>query len=211
MNNDGKKLVALTFDDGPSNVTEAVLDILQENNIPGTFFLIGEHITEESRPIMERQIAMGCELNNHSLTHSHMTELSANEIAEEIRITTEKIISVTGKAPQFFRPPFIDVNDVMYEVIDLPFICGADSLDWDSNVTADERVRNVLDAAEDGVIVLMHDFTDNYNTVEALPRIIDGLRSMGFEFVTLSKLFEIKGVDPVSDPASRGKLWSLVQ
>lgn len=204
-----KKYIALTFDDGPSNVTNEILDILESNGIPGTFFLIGENIENfsDASLIMNRQIAMGCELCNHSYTHSDMTTLDADVIVKEISDTTGLIKSIAGKTPAFFRPPFISVNDTMHDVIDLPFICGLDSKDWDGNTTSDDRISNILSGVEDGTIILMHDFTDNSKTVAALPRVVSELKSRGYEFVTLSKLFEIKGVNP----DKRGFIWSVVK
>ena len=205
------KYIALTFDDGPSNVTSKVLDILEGYGIPGTFFLIGDNIgspaRDEARALMTRQISLRCELCNHSLTHSHMPTLSAKSIADEISTTTARIKDVTGTTPAFFRPPFIDVNDDMYDTIDLPFICGVDSIDWDSNTSVQQRIDNIMAGARDGAIILMHDFTDNNKTVEALPTVIDNLREQGYRFVTVSELFRVKGVDP----NVKGKIWSYVE
>lgn len=202
-----KKLVALSFDDGPSNVTESILDILKKNNAVGTFFLIGENIKPEAASIIKREVNEGHEICNHSLTHSHMTTLSSDEIISEINKTTSLIKEYAGVEPKFFRPPFIDVNSTMYDVIDLPFICGHDSIDWDSNTSVEGRISNVKAGARDGVIVLMHDFTDNVKTVEALPSIIEFFKTEGYEFVTISKLFELKGINP----EVKGKIWSYAE
>ena len=77
MGQNEEKLVALTFDDGPSNITEKVLDILEENGIVGTFFLIGNLVTADKKATMERQLALGCEIANHSFPHREMSKLSA--------------------------------------------------------------------------------------------------------------------------------------
>ena len=70
--------IALTFDDGPNTtITPQVLDLLQEYDIPGTFFLIGKNITPESAKIARRALEMGCEIENHSVTHSHMNQMTA--------------------------------------------------------------------------------------------------------------------------------------
>lgn len=201
-----QKLVALTFDDGPSNITEKVLDILAEKQAVGTFFLIGNLITEDKKPTMERQIAMGCEIANHSLTHSDMSGMSAEVIRDEIEQTTKRIKEIVSVEPKFFRPPFILLSDTMYDTIDLPFICGLDSRDWDPNTSAEDRVHNVLSQACDGAIFLMHDLHSNEKTLEALPLIIDGLREQGYAFVTTSELFEKKGIDP----CVKHKMWSTV-
>lgn len=201
-----KKLVALTFDDGPSNVTSKVLDILEENGIKGSFYLIGNQITEDTIPLIKRENALGCEVNNHSFTHSFMDEMDAETIKDEISKTTKLITDVTGIEPKFFRPPYIRLSDAMYDSIDLPFICGVDSVDWDPNTTADERYNNVIAKVTDGAIVLMHDLQDNDRTVEALPRIIATLREKGYTFVTTAEIFEQKGINS----HIKGKLWSNV-
>ena len=118
--------IALTFDDGPNTViTPQVLDILEENGAVGTFFLIAQNITPESAEMVRRAVAMGCDIENHSVTHSFMDEMSPEQIREEVKTCSEKITAITGRAPEFFRPPFIRVSQEMYDNIDLTFICGA--------------------------------------------------------------------------------------
>lgn len=201
---DQKKLVALTFDDGPSNVTEQVLDILESEGIVGSFFLIGQQITPETKPILERQLALGCEICNHSFTHRPMNEMSAEVIREEIEKTSDVIRDAVGIETLFFRPPYIALSDTMYANINMPFICGEDSRDWDDSTSAQDRIDRVLANVTDGTLVLMHDMKDNFKTLEALPVIIKGLREKGYDFVTASQIFEQKGVDP-NVPH---KLWS---
>ena len=191
-----QKLVALTFDDGPSNITEKVLDILEEKNVVGTFFLIGQNIKPEKKSVMERQLALGCEISNHSYTHSDMSQMSADVIKKEIADTTALIREMVNVDPKFFRPPYLAMSDTMFDNIDLPFITGKDSKDWDDSTSAQDRIDRVLSFVTDGTLVLMHDFHDNFKTLEALPVIIDKLREDGFSFVTASQIFEQKGVDP---------------
>lgn len=199
-----KKLVALTFDDGPSNITEKVLDILEAEGIVGSFFLIGRQVTPETKHILERELAQGHEICNHSFTHSVMSEMTAEVIRDEIAKTSDAIRDMVGIETKFFRPPYIAVNDTMYANINLPFICGEDSRDWDNSTSAQDRIDRVLAHVTDGTLVLMHDMKDNFKTLEALPAIIKGLREKGYDFVTASQIFEQKGVDP-NVPH---KLWS---
>ena len=118
-------MIALTFDDGPNTViTPLVLDILKENDAVGTFFLIAQNITPESAEMVRRAVAQGCDIENHSLTHGFMDKMTAEEIRAEVKACTEQIVAITGREPQFFRPPFIAVNQAMYDNIDLTFICG---------------------------------------------------------------------------------------
>ena len=198
--------IALTFDDGPNTViTPQVLDILEENGAVGTFFLIAQNINPESAEMVRRAVAMGCDIENHSVTHSFMDEMSPEQIREEVKTCSEKITAITGRAPEFFRPPFIRVSQEMYDNIELTFICGAGCEDWVPEVSAQTRIERVLANAEDGQIVLLHDMEWNVNTVEALKTIVPELKKRGYRFVTCAQLFAEAGVAPV-----HGRLYSNV-
>ena len=117
------KLVALTFDDGPTlGITDKVLDVLEENDVVASFFLIGQNITEQTEYLVKRAYNMGCTIENHSKTHPSMIDLTKQEILDEVNYTTERIEQVIGEKPQFFRPPYINYNQTMYDLIDLYFI-----------------------------------------------------------------------------------------
>lgn len=192
-----QKLVALTFDDGPTiGITDQVLDVLQENGVVASFFLIGQQITDETRYLVKRAHDMGCSIENHSKTHQSMPKQSRQEIVEEIQYTTDLIEEITGEKPEFFRPPFIDYDQKMYDLIDLGFICGYGCEDWLPSVTAQERIDRVLHDANPGFIILLHDMTDNTNTVEAIKTIIPELKKQGYEFVTVRDLFQKSGIKP---------------
>ena len=190
-------LIALTFDDGPNtSVTPRVLDILEEHGIVATFFLIGQNITPESAQVVRRAKAMGCDIENHSVTHGRMNQMTAGEIRAEVQSCTDRITAITGEAPKFFRPPYIAVNRTLYDSVALPFICGVGCEDWMPAVSAQERADRVLAHAADGQIVLLHDMEGNTNTVEALQVIIPELKRRGFAFVTVARLFQEKNVIP---------------
>ncbi|MBR2660450.1 MAG: polysaccharide deacetylase family protein [Clostridia bacterium] len=199
-------IIALTFDDGPNTViTPQVLDILEKEGILASFFLIAQNITLESAAVARRAYDMGCDIENHTLTHPFMDKLTVEEIRKEVQTCTDKIIEITGEAPKFFRPPFIAVSQAMYDNIDMTFICGMGCEDWVPEVTAEQRAERVLANAEDGQIVLLHDMQWNQNTVEALKTIIPELKKRGYDFVTVSQLFEQKHVTP-----RRGWLYTNV-
>ena len=199
-------VIALTFDDGPNTViTPQVLDILEKEGIVGTFFLIAQNITPESAEMVRRAVSLGCEIENHSVTHPFMDKLSVEEIREEVQTCTDRIVEITGRVPQFFRPPCIAVSQAMYDNIDLTFICGMGCEDWVPTVTTQERIDRVLANAADGQIVLLHDMEWNVNTVEALKTIVPELKKRGYEFATVSQIFEMKHVTP-----QRGWLYSNV-
>lgn len=202
----GKKLIALTFDDGPSVTTEAVLDKLEKYNIVASFFLVGENVTDKAKATIQRQLSLGCELCNHSWSHPSMNQMTSAAIKAEIQKTNDAIYNLVGVHPKFFRPPYIATSDIMYEVIDLPFISGIGCNDWEDSVTAKERARILLDSAKDGDILLLHDSHGNTQTVDALDDVIKVLKDKGFTFVTVSELFEQRGIEP----NVKYKLWSNV-
>ena len=201
-------LIALSFDDGPNDVTTPkVLDILEEFQVPASFFVIGQNINDETAKQMTRAISLGCEIQNHSFTHAFMTQLSAEQIAEEVRKTDELIEKYTGTKPWMFRPPYIDHNETMHQTIEHTFICGVGCEDWVPERTAQERYEVMKATAGDGVMFLLHDLVGNDNTVEALKMIIPELKAQGYTFVTATQLFEKKGIKP--EPKN-GKIYSNV-
>ncbi|MDR0974666.1 MAG: polysaccharide deacetylase family protein [Ruminococcus sp.] len=200
-----KPIIALTFDDGPTDLTPQILDILEEKQVVASFFLIGNNITDATADTVKREHAQGHEVDNHSRTHSQMPEMTAEEIAAEIQYTSDKVEELIGIPTPFFRPPYISVNDTMYEAIDIPFICGYLPNDYMDTVDVQQRIDNVKANAKDGEVILLHDFSGNVQTVEALPTIIDNLVADGYQFVTVSELFEIKGVTP-----EEGQMYTIV-
>lgn len=200
------KIVALTFDDGPNTTTTfEVIEKLEKYNVTASFFLIGDRINDESVKAVLKEKENGYEIANHSKTHSFMTGLSAEDIKSEIKFTSEKIKEITGEYPKFFRPPYINVNDTMFESIDLPFICGINGLDWEPDVPAEKRAQMILDAMEDAAIILMHDMEGNVETVKALDILIPKLLEAGYTFVNISDVFKLRGVTP---EVHTGKVYS---
>jgi len=199
VQNQETKLIALTFDDGPNTTTtNQVLDLLEEYDAKASFFLIGVNINEQSAASVKRAYDMGCEIDNHSKTHSYMSDMSREELQAEISYVDDYVYEITGEHTSFFRPPYIAVSDSMYDSIDLPFICGIGCDDFMDSVTAEQRAETVLSSAKDGMIILMHDAAGNSQTVEALKTILPELKSQGYEFVTLTELFERQGESPKS-------------
>ncbi|MCH5192392.1 MAG: polysaccharide deacetylase family protein [Oscillospiraceae bacterium] len=192
-----EKIIALTFDDGPAvTTTMQILDILQKYDIPASFFVVGDNIDSQTGEVMRRAVSMGCEIQNHSRTHGNMTEMTAEEITAEIKYTSDKVKEAVGKAPEFFRPPYIAVNDLMRETVGLPFIQGVGAEDWLDEVTAQMRYERILAQAKDGIIILLHDKEGNVQTVSAVEMLIPKLKAEGYRFVTVSELFREKGVTP---------------
>ncbi len=145
---------------------------------------------------MRRAKELGCEFGNHSLTHQEMAAFNAEKIKEEINTTTQLIQNAVGNTPVFFRAPFASVSATMYSTIEMPFIRGVIANDWDENYDVNYRSDTILRQTVDGTIICMHDFEGNRMTVEALDTIIPSLKDKGFQLVTISQLFERKGVTP---------------
>ena len=190
-----KKYIALTFDDGPSDTTtKKVLSKLKKYGVKASFFLIGNNMTPEREYLVKEEIAYGCDIQNHSLTHSDMRKMDADTIKAEINETTRKIVALTGKEPTFFRPPYIYVNDTMFDNIPLIFISGYGCNDWIPEESASQRAKMAIDGARDGAVILLHDLEGNDATVEALDTIIPELKNRGYEFVTITDLFNRAGI-----------------
>ena len=173
-----------------------MLDVLKKHNVKASFFVIGKNINDESAKVMVRAHNEGHDIENHSKTHSAMPNLSADSIKSEIEFTSALVAKYVGERPQLFRPPYIALNQTMHDNIDLTFICGEGSNDWEDNVTADQRVEKILASAKDGLIYLLHDFEGNSKTVEAVDRIIPILKERGFTFVTVRELMKQKKLKP---------------
>lgn len=203
------KVIALTFDDGPNTTTtNEVLDVLEKYGIKASFFLIGNNIDSESAKSVKRAYDMGCEIGNHSKTHSYMDKMSVDEIVAEVEETNERIADIIGEEPKFFRPPYISFNKDMVDNIDMPFIAGYGANDWVDEYTAEHRAELVIRQARDGGIILLHDAKGNSQTVQALDIIIPELQSQGYEFVTISEVFARKGIAP---EAHNGKIYSYAE
>ena len=188
---DGRKLVALTFDDGPSEYTQSYLDILAEKNVKATFFCLGESVElfpAEAQAI----IAYGHQLANHSYSHQQLTALGGDDLRSELSKGFSVIADTTGVKTTVIRPPYGDFSQSCWfesqGLISVSVLWNQDSLDWEMP-GVDAIVQNSLSHMESGSIILMHDGGgDRSQDLEALPQIIDRWREEGFEFVTINEL-----------------------
>lgn len=203
------KYISLTFDDGPNlgddHTMNDMLDLLEKNDVVGSFFLIGNKINDENAKVIKRAFDMGCDIENHSWTHPAMPELTKAEMIEEYEKCDQAIIKITGKKPEFFRPPYIAVNDLMHQVIPTPFIQGHGCKDWELDVSAEERIKLLEEGTKDGVLYLLHVMEGNINTLKALEYLIPKLKKEGYTFVTVPEMFRIKGI---SFQGHTGKLYT---
>ncbi|MBX9809507.1 polysaccharide deacetylase family protein [Candidatus Gracilibacteria bacterium] len=185
-----RKLIALTFDDGPSpKYTNYLLEILKSENVKATFFVLGS--TASAYPeIIKREKKEGHEIGSHGFSHSAFTKLSTTDMNEELYKTDQAIYNAIGEYPTLFRPPYGATSTGVMETIQMPAILWSiDSRDWKTH----SKIRNIhsVDHAVDGDIIIMHDI--HKESVESIPDIIKNLKSRGFEFVTISELLGING------------------
>ncbi len=194
--NDQKK-VALTFDDGPNDVyTRQILDILKQNDIRATFFMVGKNV--ERYPDVAKEVAESGEvIGNHSYTHRNLIFDINPFVRKQITRTQNVIFDHTGIIPYLFRPPFGgDDPFTLHQTKKLGYVMvkwSVSSKDWEKP-GVDKIVNNVVKNTRNGSIILMHDGDelrqniDRSQTVEALPIIISDLRKQGYEFVTVPEL-----------------------
>ena len=194
------KRVALTFDDGPDTYyTPQILEILKQNNVKATFFIVG--LQAQSHPDMVCCIVReGHTIGNHSWDHPILSKLPVGRVKEEVQKTEQLLYNITGFRTAMFRPPYgsttpqvtNEISSLGYKIIDW----SVDTKDW-----AKTPVPQIMDYISNelypGGIILQHcaggKDSDLSNTVKALPQIISLLRGKGYSFVTVQDLLEIPG------------------
>ena len=198
------KVVALTFDDGPSPVwTPKILDELKKANIKATFFMLGEHVAKY--PEIARRVAQeGHEIGNHTYDHHVLLYYKLDELTKEIKDTERIIQKTTGQTTRYFRPPKAwltneekkKIESLGYKVV----LWSLNSKDW---VTFDDKyiVRYIVRNIRAGDIILFHDSGgvfgteggNRHETVITIPRLVKKLTEKGYKFVTISELLNTKG------------------
>lgn len=178
--------IALTFDDGPSAAwTPTLLDGLKERGVKATFFLIGEN-ADKNPEIVKRMAEEGHLIGNHTYHHVELTKVSENEARLELADTSAVIVRITGKEPEYMRPPFgAWQRKLEQEIQMLPVLWTIDPLDWTTE-NQDEIVNKVVTEAEENDIILLNDCYKS--SIEAGLRIVDILQEEGFMFVTVDEL-----------------------
>ena len=190
---EGAKLVALTFDDGPSKkTTPQLLDALKARNIPATFFVVGQNASW-NKAIIRRMHDEGHVVANHTLEHKFLTQISATEAARQIDECSKIIEGIIGEKPTLMRTPGGKVNDSIKAMLadrGMPVIYwSVDTRDWESrnvNAILKKTFDNGKNSVRDGSIVLMHDIYQT--TVDAAILIMDRLLEEGYTFVTVPEL-----------------------
>lgn len=184
-----EKKVALTFDAAwGSDKTEKIVETLKENGVGGTFFLVGFWIEKNEDKVKLIDDA-GIDIGTHSSSHPKMSTLSESAMTQELQGSMDLITKITGKEVKFFRPPFGDYNDKLINVatgLGLKTIqWDVDTLDW-KGISAEDILARVKASVKNGSIILCHNNSDHI--LEALPLIIEYLKSEGYKMVNISEL-----------------------
>lgn len=187
-------VIAMTFDDGPNpTLTPKLLDILKARNIKCTFFVVGE-LAARYPSIIQRIIAEGHEIGNHTYTHRTLTASSDAKIHEELQKSQDAVLKAAGVRPRLFRPPGGATNQRINQMIynDFGYSCimwSVDPQDWRRPGISVVTSR-LVNGAHKGAIMLAHDI--HPPTIAAVPAMFDQLLAKGYQFVTVSQLLNIE-------------------
>ena len=194
MGTDGRKRICLTFDDGPSEYTDQLLDGLAERNAKATFFLIGSKVDEYKDTVL-RMKKEGHTVAQHTQNHKHLPEITMEEVREEINSANEAIMKITGDKPKFIRPPYGEYTDEI--VLDIPMVFvkwSCSSKDWEFRYPG-FVCKRIVNKASDNAVVLAHDLYRS--TVEGTLMAVDILKEQGYLFVSLDEMIQYKGYEPL--------------
>ncbi|MEE1315045.1 MAG: polysaccharide deacetylase family protein [Faecalimonas sp.] len=183
-------MIALTFDDGPSIYTEAIVNRLEEYNARATFFVMGNRV-QPNADLLRKMREIGCEIGNHSYSHPDLTKLTPEQVQAEIESTNQALAEVFGSGASLVRPTYGAVND---PVLQMPYPLvhwSVDTTDWQIRDGL-AVIDNILGTVQDGDIVLLHDIYET--TKDAMMALIPALQERGYQLVTVSELMEARGV-----------------
>ena len=199
-----RPLIALTFDDGPGQYTDKLLDCLEENNAHATFFMLGQ-LVDQYPETVKRMVELGCEIGNHSWDHQNMLDLSLDGVVKEFGDTDQALIDACGQESTVIRPPYGNYTDDIIAAVGKPFILWSiDSLDW-KYMDADLDYNGIMNDSNlgDGAVILMHDI--HKPSVDAALRLIPALVDQGYKLVTVSEMAAAKNV--TLKPAKYAEFW----
>lgn len=179
--------VALTYDDGPSELTPGILDELAERRAAATFFVVGERLRFNAATV-KRAVDEGHLVENHTWTHPMLPTLTPEQVEAELTETSAAILETTGRPTRVFRPPYAEYDDMVLEKAKMAAILwDVDSLDY-AKVSDAIVLTRAVDLPSPGAIVLQHDIQDK--TARTAGAVYDGLLDRGFVLVNLLQLFD---------------------
>lgn len=188
-----KKLIAFTFDDGPSsNNTNLLLDNLDKYNARVTFFVLGSRV-DSNKEVIKRAYLQGNDIGSHTYNHRNLNLLNDSEVISEVEKTNDKIKEIIGVKPTLLRPPYGNLTNHRKELVNMHTILwDIDPLDWkykNKNRVADE----IIEHAHDGAIILLHDIYKS--SVEGALLAMEELEKQGYAFVTITEMAQLRGID----------------
>ena len=194
-----QKLVALSFDDGPSlKSTEKILNVLKKNDAHATFFFVSDYINEENKYLCDMIYEQGSEIGNHSDDHCQYRVLTEQQVYDKFVKSQEKIKESSGIYPKVYRSPGCAKTKEIYDAIPLPQIGGYfGCADWEDSVSVEDRIKDFEDNVVNGRIILMHDRVPN---IKALEVVLPKLKEKGFKAVSVSELITLRGYRPPDYP-----------
>lgn len=185
------KLVAFTFDDGPSKYTLDIIDILEEYNASATFFEVGYNI--KAHPEITKEVTeRGFEIGNHTIDHSKLTKLTESKYLSKINDNNDIYKELTGKDMPYLRPPYGAYNDIIKAKAGVPIVTWSlDTRDWESR-DKDKVIQMVIDNIKEGDIILFHDLYES--TRDAVKELMPLLKEEGYQAVSVTELFNSKDI-----------------
>ena len=202
-----RPMIALTFDDGPGEYTETLLDTVEKYNIHVTFFMLGQNV-EGRESTIQRMVKLGCEIGNHTWDHPEQTlpNMDLDSVMQEFQKTDDALVKACGQAPTVCRAPYGAITDEQISAVGKPFFMwSTDSLDW-KLMDADADYNQIMNDSSlgDGSVILMHDIHEP-SVKCATEKLIPALIDQGYKLVTVSELAEAKDVTLQS--ASYSDFW----
>lgn len=187
-----KTRIAFTFDDGPGEYTDQLLDCLEQNNAHATFFMLGQNV-ENWQSEVQRMVDIGCEIGSHSWDHLNLYDLDMDAVAKEFSDTDAALEKACGQKASVARAPYGNWSDDIIATVQKPFFTWSlDSLDW-SYKDVDKDYNEIMNGdLTDGSIILMHDIHEP--SVQAAIKMIPELVAKGYKLMTVSELAAAKGV-----------------
>ena len=191
-----KPMVALTFDDGPGQYTNSILDTLSAYNAHATFFVVGQNIDEETGAVMQRAVGMGCEIGSHSYRHANLGKMDQAAQQADQAAADALFQEVLGTTPALLRPPYGSMNKTLKTTSGRSIVTWSiDTEDWRSK-DADKVVTGVENAGNlDGQVILLHSIYES--TVAATEVLVPWLLEQGYQLVTVSELIQLRFGDQV--------------
>ena len=186
-----KKLIALTFDDGPSNNTKYFIKELQKRDALVTFFVVGNRV-KKYEDVLKEAYLMGNQIGSHTYSHKNLLYLNEEEITKEIEKTNEAIYNVIGTKPTIIRVPYGNINKKIRSISNMNHILwNVDTLDWKYK-NSNRVYKEIIKHAEDGNIILLHYIFKT--SVNGVLKAIDELKKQGYEFVTIDEMVYLKNI-----------------